>query len=270
MLLSAACSLLAPRQAVYRVGANREASEHVGRFRLGQTEQGSYVVTMLSSIPPRLQEEMEIGDQGTASEPMERQIPLRLRASLVAVRGAVESAQAGEGGAFDRSVALGASANLCEALEQLVEVAGDIDVSFAWARTRPILDRSIQNRPIEFTRHDAPILRQASRTFRAKQPRENFEAFGHVFRLRRDKGEKYGSATFKVEFDGKMQSVNSSLNDPDYSVVTNAHRDRLPIKLVGDLIRQGSRWQLDRARFLPLPGSEDEEPETGNAQGEGE
>ena len=55
MLLSAACSLSNP-QPLYRAGANKEAREYLKQVRMGQTEQGSFVITLLSPVvPPRMQ-----------------------------------------------------------------------------------------------------------------------------------------------------------------------------------------------------------------------
>ena len=51
LLLSAACSLREPRP-VYRAGANREAADLLKQVRLGQTDQGSFVVTLLSPVVP--------------------------------------------------------------------------------------------------------------------------------------------------------------------------------------------------------------------------
>ncbi len=58
MLLAAACAVHAP-QALYRAGANREASDYVRRVKLGQTEQGSFVVTLLAPVPPLLQPQLD-------------------------------------------------------------------------------------------------------------------------------------------------------------------------------------------------------------------
>ena len=52
LLLSVACSLGSSRP-FYRAGANREATDLLKRVRLGQTDQGSFVVTLLTPAVPR-------------------------------------------------------------------------------------------------------------------------------------------------------------------------------------------------------------------------
>ena len=55
MVLAAACSLREPRP-VYGARNDREANEFMRRVRLGQTEVGSFVVTILSPVvPPEVQ-----------------------------------------------------------------------------------------------------------------------------------------------------------------------------------------------------------------------
>jgi hypothetical protein len=54
MLLSAACAAKEPRP-TYRAGKIKEASSYMDRVRLGQTEQGSFIVALLAPVPPALE-----------------------------------------------------------------------------------------------------------------------------------------------------------------------------------------------------------------------
>ena len=136
MLLSAACSLRDPRP-VYRAGANREAADLLQRVRLGQTDQGSFVVTLLTPVVPPPMPSL-FPDQGDLNAPIERRMTRRLVEALSAARGAVERTAAGEEGAFGELVASGVSANLCEALVRIIEPFPTLDVGVSWARTRPM------------------------------------------------------------------------------------------------------------------------------------
>ena len=123
MLLAAACAARTP-QPIYRAGANREASDYMGRVRLGQTEHGSFVVTLLAPVPPLLQPVQLPLDRtwiALHEEPMERMVTRRLMEALDACRKASEIAFSGDSGAFEHAVASGVSANLCEAVSGLIE-----------------------------------------------------------------------------------------------------------------------------------------------------
>ena len=147
MFLAAACSLANPRP-FYRPGANREAAEYVGRVRLGQTDQGSFVVTLLSPVvSPPIQ--MSLPDSGTCDDPFERRVSTRLAEALAGARKATDSTNGGDARAFPASVDQGVSANLCDALATLTETVPSIDVSVVWARTHPRNElRTVSDSPL--------------------------------------------------------------------------------------------------------------------------
>ena len=155
MLLAAACSLRAP-QARYRAGADREAADLLSRVRLGQTEQGSFVVALMISIPSE-----------DYDPPIERRMTRRLIYSLDAARSAAESAVAGDGEAFARVIDKGVSANLCEALDRMISPFPTLDVGVTWAPTRPMKPAE---KIVRFVNSDASILRGAARSLREREP----------------------------------------------------------------------------------------------------
>lgn len=245
MVLAAACSLRAP-QPVYRAGANREAMDYVGNIRLGQTEQGSFVVTLLSPVVcPPMQEVL----------PIERQMTKRLASALRATREAAERAAGGDTKAFPEAVERGASANLCEALVRLIEPFPTLDVSLTWARTHPM------NRVrdvIRFGEGHAPILREAARLFRDRSPRADVHVVGFVHRLKREEGEVDGTITLRAYIDeqGQELSVAAVLSQEDYERAIQAHKERALVVAQGDLERYGQRWRLLNPRIealVPLP-----------------
>ena len=264
MLLAAACSLHEPRP-VYRAGANREANDYLRRVRLGQTEHGSFVVTLLSPvIPPPIQEPL-LPDLGIHNDPLERRVTRRLTQALSAIHGATARTMGGDTAAFTHAVPEGASANLCEALAQMIESYESLDVSTTWARSRPV------QRPrdaVRFTRDDALILREAARSFRNREPRLDFTLFGSVQRLKRDDSETDGTVTLRAHIDGRTQSVTAVLSESDYDRAIVAHRVKAPVIVQGDLGRFGQRWRLVNPRIAEVILGEDEENQVEDAQPE--
>ena len=248
MLLAVACSLDEPRP-LYRIGANKEASEIIRRMRLGQTERGSFVVTLLTPvIPPQLQEPL-LPDMGFDDDPLHRQLTRRLAHALSEVREATERASVGYKEAFEKSVSAGTSANLCEALAQMIEPFPHLDVSMTWARTRPMKSpRDV----VRFSKDDVPILREAARSFRNREPKLDVQLFGSVQRLKRDRTETEGTVTLRASVDGKTQSVIAVLNPSDYNLAIKAHQQRLPVIAEGDLDRFGQRWHLSNPRIVEV------------------
>ena len=260
MVLAAACSLQDSRL-VYRAGANREANEFMRRVRLGQTETGSFVVTILSPVIPSLLQEPLLPDF-ELDDPAERRITHRLAVALSSIRNATSKSVSGDAVAFTDAVSQGASANLCEALVQMIEPFVSLDITTTWARTRP-MERN-RNR-VQFANDDASILREAARLYRSREPRLDEKLFGSVQMLKRDYSETNGTVTLRATIDGKVQSVTVVLSETDYNRASQANLEQVPISLEGDLERVGQRWHLTNPRNADIIVAGQEESEAADA-----
>jgi len=257
MLLAAACSIHNP-QPYYRAGANKDATEYMRSVKLGQTEHGSFVITLLAPVPPLLSPQQPTLDPAWAGfddEPWERLVTRRLVTALNASRNATEASVSTQS-VFENAIEQGVSANLCEAVAGLVEQSQETEISVAWAKTRPTPE---PRSSIVFSRKDGPILKEAARTFRLREPLENETLFGQVTRLNREPTEIDGRLTLKVIVGNKLQSVMATLEDPAaYSRVVYAFDHKLPIVINGNLRRIGQRWSLEQARLVEIVDSADE------------
>lgn len=249
LLMAAACAANDPRP-TYRAGKNKDASDYMGRVRLGQTERGSFVVTLLAPVTPSLD---LAGGQGRlwpelVDEPFERRVTRTLANSLEAAKRAAEGAVRNEGlTAFTKVVSRGVNANLCEALAALIDSGEGLQVAVTWARTRPTPEA---RRTIDFTKSEAGLFREAASKFRSLEPRpdERLEAF--VVKLDRDRTQSDGRVTLSAAIDGQQVSIKTTLPADLYSQATDAHDKRLMVSLTGDLKRIGQRWQMDDPRDL--------------------
>ena len=248
IILAAACSLTNPRP-FYRSGANREAISYLEGVRLGQTDQGSFVITILSPVvSPPIQMPL-LPEFETHDDPIERRVTTRLVEALAATRRATDDTNAGSSNAFVAAVPEGVSANLCEALATLTETLRELDISVVWAQTYP---RDEGRYAMRFISHDAPILREASRAFRSREPQTGAVLIGLVRRLARDETETDGTVTLLTSIDGKNQSVLVVLPQSDYHRAIQAHKSRAPVVMRGDLERMGQRWRLLNPSILDV------------------
>jgi hypothetical protein len=224
--------------------------------KLGQTEHGSFVVTLLAPVPPLLQPAQLPLDQGWAKiedEPMDRMVTRRLVEALEASRMAAERALSGQPLAFDEAVGSGVSANLCEAVAGLIDQSQGLEIGVTWAKTRPTPEA---HRRIAFSKSDSEIFREAARTFRLRQPKENETLFGTVHKLKRDYVETEGEITLKAMVDGKPQSVSAKLDKAAYSVAIQANEAQRPVIMTGDLKRVGQRWRMENPTVREIPADE--------------
>lgn len=239
-ILATAGSLGNPRP-VYRPGANREAVDFLSQVRLGQTEPGSFVLTLLAPvIAPPIREPL-FPDLGDVDPPVARQMTRRLCDALDATRQAAEKTISGDAEAFSAAISSGVSANLCEALAQMIEPFPALDVSVTWARTRPM---PIARHQVRFSNGDTPILHEAARILRSREPKPDMQLLCSVQRLQRDDGDADGTVTLRTSINGRIQSVTAVLNQPDYHRAIEAHKEKDPVIVAGDLDRLGQRWRL--------------------------
>lgn len=239
LLLAAACSLDNPR-AVYRTGANRQAAKLLEDIRLGQTDHGSFVVTLLTpAVPPAISSLYP--ETEDLSAPIQRRLTRRLMEALTSARLAVERTMAGHEGAFVVALKSGVSANLCEALAQMIDPFPTLDIDVLWARTRPI---RLPPRIIRFGPSEAHLLREAARSFRKREPRPDFLLYGYVRLLTRGSTDDHGTIHLATSIDKQRLSVRAVLEREDYERAVQAHKDGAVVIMTGDLERVGQRWRL--------------------------
>jgi len=250
LLLAAACAVVDPRPA-YHAGKVVRATQYLDTVRLGQTERGSFVVTLLSPVDPRISPQPEL--PSLEAEPFARQTTTTLLRALQRLRGALTQVTDQGFAAFDDAVQEGVSANLCRAVADLVESGGGIDVGVTWSRTRPG-PPTVTSRA-GFDAGDAPILRSAAESFEARQPEPDLTLVGYIIQAARTLEQFDGDVTLQTFVGERPRRVRTKLDEVDFATALRALRERLPISVVGDLIRRGARLELTnptRLQVLPL------------------
>ena len=259
LLLAAACSA-SRSQRVFRAGSHQEASDYMNSVRFGQTEMGSFVVTLLSPVPPRLEGQIHL-ETGVPTEPFPRRAVHKLVSGLRSVSEAVASVNSGgDIDAFEQRVSEGVSANLCDAVANLLDCANrqSVNISVSWSLIRAPSEGRAQ---VDFLGSDSLILKEASRILKDRQERPNERLDGYVYSLTRGMVQERGRAILKVVIDGVISSVRADFAPEDYNLATEAHSRRQVVSLEGDLRRDGQRWVLGNPRALVVQSEEEEEEE---------
>jgi hypothetical protein len=253
VLASAACSANEPQEA-YHVGKIQIAADYMRRVRLGQTEAGSFTVTLLAPVPPLIQRAKGVLWPELSLEPYDRQVTRVLATGLQATSEALADLNRGRDiSAFEQAVADGVSANLCEAIAAIAERGDGANISITWARTRPA---PLERTEVRFARRDAESLREVARYFRLREPRNDVVILGNTTRLQRSGRQTSGRVTFVTFIDGRPRSVTVELPREEYEKAVDAHKRRKPIIITGDLVRDGQRWHLRNPRNLIVPTPE--------------
>ncbi|MEI6387363.1 MAG: hypothetical protein WCQ50_12050 [Spirochaetota bacterium] len=252
LVMAAACAATECRP-VWPTRKPTQAVDHVRRVRIGQSEQGSFVVTVISKITPLLQTSEYLFEE----EPYERKVTHTLASSLQALGSAAETAALTQGmQAFDEAVPRGVSANLCDAVVGLWggdETERSLEFSFTWSPARPI-DVSAPRR-LAFSSDRIPVIREVGRVMRDRAPMPDFELRGAVVKLERGEGAPTGKVTVAQYGDEGPRRVMLELGDSEYHKAVQAHDQGKTFRAFGTLKKEGRGYILENPRDL---GSQDE------------
>lgn len=261
LMLAAACAAVEPREH-YPSRKFEQAKEYVRKLKMGQTEEGSFVLTILSRVAPQLQEslvdETDEGQDLPPDAPFERLVTMTLMEALRAADDAARAASAtGDFAPFKQAVDYGVSANLCDALLGLSGADEDLpfDVALAWAPNRGRPD-GVPNR-VGFSPDRLQVFEEVSRRFKAKSPREEFELEGAIIRLDREGDAGPGIIRVMGAVENRTRKVEVELQEDDFENAIEAFGNHTPVRLYGKLQRSGRKYRLENPHGFELLPDED-------------
>lgn len=252
MMLAAACAAISKRP-VYAKRKAQQAMDYLHQIRMGQTERGSFVLTILSPVTPELRPAQDTLLPIEPELPFERQVTRTLIGSLAALdEAAREAAVQGDMTPFQRAVERGVSANLCDAVVGLAGISPSdgLDIQISWSRTRPIDTQTVGR--VLLTSDTMPLIEEAARRFRETAPSDDAEIVGNVTALARDEKATDGDVTIRGIVEGEIRSVKVTLGEDDYRQAVQGHRDRQVVTCIGDLAKEGRGYRLRNPRNFTI------------------
>ena len=249
-LVLAAASSVGKSSATYRPKADGSARGFLNRVRLGQTMQGSYVISLFTPkiVPPK-QRPLFPDYPDNADTPFERRTTRRLTEALSAARKAIDASDDGDTSAFLGAVGDGVSANLCNALNTLLtKTIEEINVSVNWART---LQADRKQYTASFASKDKPALVAAADVLNDRKPeRKEKKLTGYVRKLDRKPDQSRGTVSLLTTVEDNKRPVSIELEEPDYLETIRAHESKQSVTIQGDLEKRKQRWHLLNARIV--------------------
>jgi hypothetical protein len=250
LMLAAACAARDPRPS-YHPRKIAEVRDYLDNVRLGQTERGSYVLTIRSPIAPALRPTGQVPLMlELEEEPFPRAVTLKLAGALRSATAAISTTiESGRFDAFEAAIQDGVNANLCDALAQMAANGGGVEVGISWARVRPA---PVGARIFRFSRDMARVLESAAQEYRRNEPKLDERVEGFVIHLDRPPEQGRGTATLRVLLDGRARRLRATFEASEYSQVVKAHDEKLLVSVDGDIFPSGQRWELRNPRNLRL------------------
>ncbi len=260
LILAVASSVL-DAKGVFPTRKPSEAMAMVRQARLGLPEHGSVVLVIENPLPPSLaQQHLFEGEIPMGDLPMERRMSLRFAESMVALASAVQRTQVEDSlDPFIDAIPHGVSANLCEAVSQILDAtdAERLTSTVAYS-TRWPLPADARRDPGVIGRSMRPILREAAKAMREQELYAGMTIEGPVVKLHSDDTQQGGTAAVRAQALDTTRTIWVRLDATDYDRVLWAHKDGQLVRLTGELKREGS-WWLRTPRDLQLVPL-DEEP----------
>ncbi|MBI4815660.1 MAG: hypothetical protein HY791_05370 [Deltaproteobacteria bacterium] len=261
LMLAAACTVVEPR-AVWTGRRPPAAADYVRRVRVGQSQKGSYVLTIISPVTPRLLHGHSPSDEFDR-DPFERRVSATLASALRSLLHAADQALLTQQmGPFDAVITEGVSSNLCDAVTGLggEDRQRSLEFGFSWSPARPVSANF--PRKVVMASDLLPVIREAGRQIRERRPIVGFELRGPVIKLERGTESTIGRATIAAVVEGSSVGVLVELRDGPwqsadalYQIAVRAHAEGRRVLVKGTLVRE-------RRRFIVRdPGSVQFEPE---------
>lgn len=245
MMLAAACATVDTKPN-FGPRMPRQATDYLDQVRLGQTERGSYVLTVISEITPPEQFALLPDHAAHMDIPFERHVTTRLFTALGATLVAAEEVltERADYAVFDDAVDAGVTANLCDAIASMGagHAAARLQVNIAWASSRPAT--IVEPPSVSFEPAALPVIKEAVTHLRQLGPFEDELVEGFVSRLTRGNEDEIGTIVVEGEARGMSRNVHVELPDEQYDMAVDAHRNRRPVRIRGTLFKQGRSWVL--------------------------
>lgn len=207
-----------------------EAREFLESLRLGQTEVGSYVVNVIAPVKPALSDQ-----QSMPMTSMTRVVTANLSSSLDALSRAIERfAQADDLTVFDDAVAVGASANMCDAL---LGFSGEERTRGFEIIITPSLSEEFKFQPRHFVFdvEKVSLIAVASEYYKDNYVLPDRTISGFIKRLDRPVAEENGTITIEATVGNVGKHVAIELGPKDYLDAVTAHKAKEVVECRGDV-----------------------------------
>jgi hypothetical protein len=255
LIIASARAVAAPApRAVWQGGYPDSVSAYKRAIRLGQSQRGSFIISLLSPWdfePPAEQRQPTLFKQS----PFGRQVTVMFAGALRATQAAIAAAVTHElKASFANVIASGVSANFCSSLAKLAQNGDGIDIGVNWSLTKPEAAPAL----IRLQREDAQILIDASRILVESAPIPDTTVCGAVMQINNNRKTFDGAVILYTSIDDAMRMVKVKFSKADRQKVFDAAKAKHEISVTGDLMANGRSLELLRPRDIQIIPSRDD------------
>lgn len=222
-----------------------EVTAYMGSLRLGQSQRGSFILSILSrwDFTSDLQSTLDLGEATFG-----RRVTKCLAKALVATSLAIRKSVVDGVEPFLQSYKEGVSANLCQALAKLAREGDGIDVAVHWSPSSP--ERPVDS--LSLKREDAAILIEAAAALAGKENKQDYLMEGQIATITEAPDRFDGSAVLETIYGNSVRKVRIKFGQSDRVTIYDAAKNKLWVRVIGDLHREGNRLSLLNPRDIAI------------------
>ena len=251
-MLSSAARAVENPQPAYRGKLTADVSTYLDNVRPAPGYHESYNLTLHSPVRATVGQQEDFGEDFYS--PFPRRATMKLAQALQSTDRAISESIVGDSlDPFEKAIADGVSANLCDSVADLAKNGHGITVDVIWSDIRP------SNTPaahFSFSENSADILVEVARAFRRNEPSVNEQIIAQVVQLEREPDEFDGQAIILAARDGRLTRIRVQFYEAVYNTVIDAFREHRAIMLNGDIHRVGNGYVLRNPGNLTLAAQE--------------
>jgi len=222
---------------------NKSSQEQLSRYKLGQTQVGSYVfnIEIDNEIDNGEQLEFKDNEQIEATLSEERKVIKRIQNGISQIKkDNIEEL-------FENSYKKGLNANMCDALLNFQMENYDIKIEskVQWSDLLP-KPNDIKEKVI-LESDDFYKVKMLSEKYKENKSVEH-RMKGKIIRLthRKDLHENVieRNIVIQTEIEGKNKNVKIDLSDKEYKIACEAHKQDKDVLINGEMLKQGKYWTM--------------------------
>jgi len=219
------------KQKYFSGSRSKEVQNYLEQLRLGQTEIGSFVISLISPIQIQFQNQSDANQTS-----LTRSVTTNLARSLNAISNAINKyAETGNIFHFEEVVSCGVSANLCDALIGLSGSSKARNFVISIQAAGAECGSQDISKLHSFTPLQMPILERASEYYKGNFVINGYDVFGIVTGMKRQPEDDSGMITVKSLVNSLEKNVSVQLCMKDYWEAVHAHESGAYVSCTGNL-----------------------------------
>ncbi|KNZ40470.1 hypothetical protein [Acetobacterium bakii] len=249
LILYSTCAEENPQPVCYR--PSDRSKKFVDKFKLGQTEKGSFIFNIEAQVENIKNIQMVISEYEI--KPLEYRVIQRLEKALEQID-RVAIAEEKISNLTEDGYLHGATANMCEALLKLKPENEQVKI-FATIRYASTITKVVGKKDCAIldSKHFW-VMDEISKIYRDKTFFQDVILTGIVTSLAKKEHDHIIKNTihFTTMFDKRYRSISISLSDEDYRLACDTHRDGVEVQISGELDMSKNKWNITKVYYFKL------------------